>query len=63
MHSYHRETAGHGGSGGTETAAGEREFGESDPGVFESTAGHHGGKRRAERESTTVRDKLALERR
>lgn len=61
MHSDNRATAGHGGSGGAEAAAGERELGEFDPGVSESSAGHHGGERRAEREPTIKRHRPALE--
>lgn len=62
MYSDNRATAGHGGSGGAEAAAGEREFGEFDPGVSESAAGHHGGgERRAERKPTIKRHRPALE--
>ncbi len=62
MYSDNRATAGHGGSGGAEAAAGEREFGEFDPGVSESAARHRGGERRAEREPSIKRHRAALER-
>ncbi len=61
MYSDNRATAGHGGSGGAEAAAGEREFGEFDPGVSESAARHRGGERRAEREPSIKRHRAALE--
>lgn len=62
MYSNNRAPAGHGGSGGVEAAAGEREFGEFDPGVTESAAWHHGGERGAE-QPTNKRHRPPLEHR